>query len=178
MTDRVDVANLGLVPNPTEVVEQTMGRQLRGLLIGSVYGIGLALVLGLIWYGLEVFGNVRFLMLIVIFGVAIGYPIGATSKAAPAIAAFVSLLVTAACVAVLLYFLDRHAFVEVISDAKFPLWTGWDTARLMVETGFKADKLRYLLVPVTIIFGGTAGWVAARDERKALSAKAVTATVA
>lgn len=167
MSDSIDVANLGLVPNPTQVVEQTIGRQLRGLIVGSMYGIGLALVLGLIWYGLEVFGNVRFLILIVIFGVAIGYPIGATSKAAPAVAAFVSLLVTGACVAVLLYFLDRHAFVEALSEAKFPLWVGWSTARLMVETGFKADKLRYLLVPVTIIFGGVAGWGSARDERKA-----------
>jgi hypothetical protein len=175
MADGSGVANLGLVPNPTEVVEQTIGRQLRGLLIGSIYGIGLALVLGLLWYGLEVFLNARFLLLIMIFGLAIGYPIGATSKAAPAIAAFVSLLVTGACIAVLLYFLDRHAFVEAISDAKFPLWTGWDTARLMVETGFKGDKLRYFVVPVTIIFGGLAGWVSARDERKALSAKAATA---
>lgn len=165
MVEVQDVANLGVVPN--EVLKRSVRQQLRGLVVGSVYAIGLALVLGLIWYGSEVFLHVRFWLLIIVFGVAIGFTIGTTSKAPPVIAAVVSTLVTAACLAVLMYFLDRHAFVKVIKEAKFPLWTGWSTARLMVETGFKADKIRYFLVPVTIFFGGFSGWGSARDERNA-----------
>ena len=128
------------------------------LITGTAIGLSLGAVLGLIWYAADVFLNSRFLILIFIFGLAVGMPIGVKSRAPQLLNAVVAFLATAFCLAIVFYFVDRHAFVEALTGEEIPLWSGWDNARLFLKTGFKYDKLRYVMLPVTLLCGALGGW--------------------
>jgi hypothetical protein len=160
-----DLSQMGILPNPAESNRRSVGQQAIGLVSGALMAIGVAFVLGLIWYGLDVYLHIRIWLLIVIFGFAIGFPVGIKSKAPPLISAIVASLVTVGCLAVLFYFIDRQAFVQAIPDQTIPFWTGWETAKSIVKIRFNADKLRYLLVPVTVGLAAWSSWSSAKDER-------------
>ena len=128
-------------------------------MLGLIYGVIAAAVIGTLWYLVVTATNQQVVYLALAMGGVVGKAVAFGSGRSRVVNATFAVVIATVGMFAAYYFIDRHVLVkELGSNGRVPLWDSFMFARTLVSAGFDANPSGRVFTLVAAIFAGIVGY--------------------